>query len=150
MSVSHTSADNINSVPNASQIAAGWIKISQWLRSLQLLWFDEGLFGAGSLISFQPPLSTLQPNECQSESGGDNALGLQAFHYSLVLTVHHQSLRSCLWLSICLSTNLLFPGACEIFIGAHVPSLKCYWLFFSPLLLCVKYVFPENKYFVLE
>lgn len=53
-----------------------------------ITWIQLRAFWAGNLISFQPPLSTVQPNECHSESGQDKARGLQVFHYSLVLTFY--------------------------------------------------------------
>lgn len=78
-------------------------------------------FWAVGLISFQPPLSTVQPNECQSESGEDNALGLGAFHYSLVLTFPDQGLRLSLW-QTGLPVHTLIPS---VLLWVHLYGYTC-------------------------
>lgn len=78
-----------------------------------ITWIQLRAFWAVGLISFQPPFSTVQPNECQSESEEDNALGLWAFHYFFLLTFYLQALGYVCDRQVCLFTNSFTPGHSE-------------------------------------
>lgn len=99
-----------------------------------ITWIQLRAFWAGGLISFQPPLSTVQPNECQSESGEDNALGRRAFHYSCPHLLP-SGLRLCLWQACLTVHKLIHSKAVQVHLHCYTCNVCCInWLTAEALL----------------